>query len=384
MTTSIANGAIVDANVSSSAAIQISKINVNSNVNFNGNNITNLGGFSGVSGNIIYGTTTVDMGNNNIDTVGTLYCGQIQPVSSNITIGGNISFTGTLGANLNCGNYNLNNVNQINVSQVSVTTISRPSGQITVSNPMLFTDSGTSFSGTAYGYLNSSGSTGTQASGSGLYSIKTHNRILCATEIDCYSSKNIKKIVSSCDDLKTQQEAVDLFKKIPLFKYDYKDKIKNGNGFTYGIIAEFLENIEPTYVKKDFEYVPNIYNESKCVKIDDGKYRLKFDHQININNITSKKVKIFFDGTEKTDYEILNIFDDHIIIKCHFDLLSTCFIYGTYEPCPSVSKLKIFELNCVVCQFLLKQNQELQNKNEELKNRIKIIENMLSNKKIIL
>jgi len=310
MTTSYASGSIVDVDVSSNAAIQISKINVNSTVNFNGNTLTN--------------------------------------------------------------------VNEVDTNVLTVTTISRSTGEIQVSNPLHFTDTGTSFSGTAFGYLNSSGTTGYNSSGGGLYSIKTNNRILCGSEIDCYSSKNIKKIISSCDDLKTQQDAIDLFGKIPFYKYNFIDPVRYGTGITYGIIAEYLEKIEPSYIKPDFEYIPNIYDECFCVKIDNEKYKIKFNSKINVSVITTKKIKIFFDNTEKTEYEILNIFDDHIIIKCYFDLPKHCFVYGTHEPCPSVTKTKVFELNCVVTKFLLRQNEELKNKNEELEKRIQIIETILS------
>jgi hypothetical protein len=35
-----------------------------------------------------------------------------------------------------------------------------------------------------------------------------------------------------------EEEALKIFNKIPFFKYSYKDKIKNGEGSTFGVPAK--------------------------------------------------------------------------------------------------------------------------------------------------
>lgn len=212
----------------------------------------------------------------------------------------------------------------------------------------------------SYGYLNSSGSTG-QATGQNPYSINCTNRVK-ASEFNAVSSKKIKTILDS--GKKVEDNAIELFKKIPLFKYKYKDIVKEGDSDHYGIIAEELAEVIPAFVNMhDKEWIPNIYTNSKVTKESDNLYKLHFNKKLE--NIETKRLKLIFQDkdTEKhIEVTIVEISHRKLIVFCKEDLPKSVFVYGTYETCPTVSKQKVFELGMVVLKNLVKRVEILENK----------------------
>lgn len=232
---------------------------------------------------------------------------------------------------------------------------------IVVANPLSVQDTGTykPYNG-SYGYLNSSGSIGT-SSGQNPYSINCNNRVK-ASEFNAVSSKKIKTILAS--GKKVEETAIELFKKIPLFKYKYKDVVKEGNADHYGIIAEELAEVLPAFVNMhDKEWIPNIYANSRSTKKSDNLYELHFNKKLG--NIEAKKLKLIFQDkdTEKhIEVTIVEIMNKKLIISCKEDLPKSVFVYGTYETCPTVSKQKVFELGMVALKNLIKRVEILENR----------------------
>ena len=205
-----------------------------------------------------------------------------------------------------------------------------------------------------YGYLNPNGNVGTSG-GTNNYSIDCSDRIK-ASEFNAYSSIKKKIILAKSKDI--EEEAEKVFSRIPLFKYEYKDKIKEGNGISYGVIAESLNEVLPDYVDmKSYDFVPNIMSKVNIKKLKNGYYEI----QINNVDIASKKLRILTD-IKHVDVDIVKINKNIITISSHETLKEEEFIYGTYETCPTVSKQKLFELSMIVIQNLIKRIEKLENK----------------------
>ena len=212
----------------------------------------------------------------------------------------------------------------------------------------------------SYGYLNSNGSTG-QATGQNSYSINCTNRVK-ASEFNAVSSKKIKTILGRGEEI--EHTAIELFKKIPLFKYKYKDTIKEGNADHYGVIAEELAEVIPAFVNmQDEGWIPNIYKNCIAEKGLDNSYKLYFDEKLE--NIDGDRLKLVFrdkEGEKNAEVRITEITADSLSVICYEKLPKDIFAYGTYSKCPTVSKQKVFELGLVALQNIIKRVESLENK----------------------
>ena len=212
----------------------------------------------------------------------------------------------------------------------------------------------------SYGYLNSTGNTG-QASGNNPYSINCANRVK-ASEFDAVSSKKVKTILGKGEEI--EHTAIELFKKIPLFKYKYKDTVKEGNGDHYGVIAEELAEVTPAFVNmQDEGWIPNIYKNCIAEKGLDNSYKLYFDEKLE--NIEGSRLKLIFrdkEGEKNAEVMITEITADSLSVICCEKLPKDIFVYGTYSICPTVSKQKVFELGLVALQNVIKRVESLENK----------------------
>ncbi len=205
-----------------------------------------------------------------------------------------------------------------------------------------------------YGYLNSSGNTGT-ASGQNPYSINCNNRVK-ASEFDAVSSIKTKNIEDSGKAI--EEEALKIFSNIPFFKYSYKDKIKNGQGVTFGVVAEPLREVLPDYVLEDKSFVPNILQPCIIKPIKDYSYELVFKEKLT--NVEGNKLQLILPN-KSIEVEILKTTSKRLTISCSTKLPNNGFAYGTFENCPSVTKNKLFELSMVVLKNTLKRVDILEN-----------------------
>ncbi len=205
-----------------------------------------------------------------------------------------------------------------------------------------------------YGYLNSSGSTGT-ATSSGYYSISCPNRIK-ASEFNAYSSEKKKRILSSGNTIET--EVIEKFSRIPFFKYEHKDPIRDGSGICYGVTAESLKEVLPDYVdERGEDWIPNILETVK-VERQQEVYLLRVS---KTPQLQSRKLRLM--SAEKTiEAEIIRQDENTLEVICTEPLPNLVFIYGTYESCPSVSKQKLFEMGLIAIQNLLRRVALIENK----------------------
>jgi len=235
------------------------------------------------------------------------------------------------------------------------------SGVIVCGHALSIQDTGTykPYNG-SYGYLNSSGSVGT-STGQNPYSINCNNRVK-ASEFNAVSSIKTKNIESSGKSI--EEEALKIFSNIPFFKYSYKDKIKNGEGSTFGVIAESLKEILPHYVLEDKSFVPNILQSCLIKPITEYSYHLVFKEKLT--NIEGSKLQLIL-LNKSVEVEILKTTQKRLIISCSEKLPGNGFAYGTFETCPSVTKNKLFELSMVVLKNTLKRVDMLERKLEHLR-----------------
>ena len=288
-----------------------------------------------------YGTSSLKFGTASTMRARFLNNGTFDLLTNNLTTSGTVNATtGTLIAN-NLSAYN--------------------SGVIICSSPLSITGGYSPYNG-SYGYLNPSGSVGT-ASGQNSYSINCTNRVK-ASEFNAVSSKKIKTILGRGEEI--EHTAIELFKKIPLFKYKYKDTIKEGDADHYGVIAEELAEVIPAFVNmQDEGWIPNIYKNCIAEKGLDNSYKLYFNEKLE--NIEGSKLKLIVqdkDDEKHVEVDILRLEDKELTVSYNESLPQSIFVYGTYEICPTVAKQKLFELGMVVLKSFLRRIETLEQKFE--------------------
>jgi hypothetical protein len=147
----------------------------------------------------------------------------------------------------------------------------------------------------SYGYLRSTGSTGTESSQTNGYSIYASARI-AGTEFNAFSDRRIKKILrgsNSNEDLTTLM-------KIKITDYKLIDSIAKGNKAYKKVIAQELAEVYPNAVSKMTDVVPNIY---KLATVKNGFIDLK-----NHGLVVGDKVKLIFENKQDL-FKVLEIND---------------------------------------------------------------------------
>ena len=251
------------------------------------------------------------------------------------------------------------NVNQLNVTNTNLTNLTSWFSQ-QASNYTYFS-TGIGIGGTftrsgSYGFLNAAGTIGT-GGGTYPYSLDCSARIK-ATEFNAYSSIKRKNIIEE-DRRVVEEEVIDIIKNIPFAKYEFKDKIKEGDGAYYGVIAEQLNEVLPSYVDmSSADFVPNIMKAADCKKISDGVWKIGL--AVDASAISGSKLKIITVDKD-LNVDIISIDKNAIKVSCSETLDNKLFVYGTYETCPTVSKQKIFELTSIAVRNLIKRVEILEN-----------------------
>lgn len=169
------------------------------------------------------------------------------------------------------------------------------------------------------------------------------------------SSLKIKNIEGTGEAI--EQEALQLFKQIPLYKYSYKDKLKHGEGSQFGVIAEHLQAVLPEYVNPDKDFVPNILQECEIVSLENNCYSLTFKQALNA--LQSEKLRLLT-ADNALELIITKVEDKRLWVNSISPLPAEGFAYGTYESCPSVAKNKLFELSMVVLKQLINRVERLE------------------------
>jgi hypothetical protein len=205
----------------------------------------------------------------------------------------------------------------------------------------------------AYGFLKSDGTTGTNTTGNAQnYSIYASNRI-AASEFNAFSDVRIKKILrgsNSSEDLATLMQ-------LKITDYKLIDSISKGNATIKKVIAQEVAEVYPNAVSKMTDFIPNIY---QLAKIENGFIALK-----NHNLIVGDKVKIIFSDKQSV-CKVLKINENGFYTEGVSD--GAVFVYGKeINDFHTVDYEALSTLNISATQELVKQINDLKAENAALK-----------------
>jgi hypothetical protein len=214
----------------------------------------------------------------------------------------------------------------------------------------LVVDGNLSSNSSPYGYLNSSGSTGT-SSGTNSYSIYTTHRI-ATSELNVYSDARIKKIKGLSDNAND----LNILKNIQITDYQLIDSISKGNTNYKKVIAQQVEEVYPSAITKMTDFVPDIYQLSAMEKgfIPLTKTTLKAGDIIKL--ITDEKQEVV---------EVLNVSANGI--KVNSEKSGKVFVYGKeVNDFRTVDYEALATLNISATQALLKRIEVLEKENQRI------------------
>lgn len=205
----------------------------------------------------------------------------------------------------------------------------------------------------AYGYLNNSAPTGTNAGGTNSYSIYASARI-AATEFNAYSDiriKNITGISNSSSDLKTIMG-------IEITDYTFIDEVEKGKGNQKKVIAQQVEKVYPQAVSTITDVVPDIY---KISEINSGRITIA-------NNLkVGEKVKLIFEN--RTEVIEVSAADENGF-NVNLPDNGKVFVFGReVSDFRTVDYEALSTLNISATQELVKMINQLQSENSEMKNK---------------
>ncbi|HRX95863.1 MAG TPA: tail fiber domain-containing protein [Bacteroidales bacterium] len=168
----------------------------------------------------------------------------------------------------------------------------------------------------SYGYLNSSGNTGT-SSGSNLYSLYANERI-AASEFNAHSDRRIKNIsgISNASlDLATLMQ-------IQITNYTLRDTIGKGSTPQKKVIAQQVAEVYPQAVSKNLtEVIPDIYQRAE---MENGWIMLATDLQAGerVKIITESGSEIYkVSAVENNRFQVAQLQTSNL-------KLQTVFVYG--------------------------------------------------------
>jgi Chaperone of endosialidase len=214
----------------------------------------------------------------------------------------------------------------------------------------LVVDGSDDYTFSSYGFINSSGNTGT-GSGNNNYSIYASDRI-AGTEFNAFSDRRIKRILrgsNSNEDLTTLM-------KIKITDYKLIDSIAKGNKEYKKVIAQELAEVYPNAVSKMTDVIPNIY---KLTSIKDGFVNLE-NHDLKVGD----KVKLIF-GDKQELCKVLKTNKNGFYTEGVSD--GAVFVYGKeVNDFHTVDYEALSTLNISATQELVKQLNDLKAQNAKL------------------
>lgn len=232
-----------------------------------------------------------------------------------------------------------------------------------------------------YGYLNSSGLTGTTTNGTGTYSIYVTGRV-AASEFNAVSDARIKTSVTAVDP----EHALTCIHNLKPVSYRMIDTVMNGDKTTYGFVAQQVESVIENAVREANEFIPNIYDLATVV---DGNIitlsKNSFDVLESLSP-TSAAVRLKLIVEDANEREIIvtitKFLDDKTVIIDRELSQNKVFVYGQ-----EVDNFKTINTNAILsitvsalqrtnakCEALLKENALLREQLDILTSKVSAIE----------
>ena len=176
----------------------------------------------------------------------------------------------------------------------------------------------------SYGWLNSSGNTGT-SSGTNSYSIYTNQRIASA-EFNAHSDSRIKKNVVDIND----SSALDKIRLLEPKIYNYIDEKQRGTSNVYGFIAQEVSNVLPYAVTVSTGDIPNILtNSNVSVTSDSNVLELRLDTAVEgLTLSNTSNINITTDKNKYLTVPVLTFSGSNVITIQNSDTFSN--VTGAY------------------------------------------------------
>tara|TARA_Y100000287_G_scaffold177792_1_gene169772 strand:- start:3 stop:1145 length:1143 start_codon:yes stop_codon:yes gene_type:complete len=176
----------------------------------------------------------------------------------------------------------------------------------------------------SYGWLNSSGNTGT-ASGTNPYSIYVNQRI-AAAEFNAHSDSRIKKNVVDIND----SSALDKIRLLEPKIYNYIDEKQRGTSNVYGFIAQEVSNVLPYAVTVGTGDIPNILtNSNVSVTSDSNVLELRLDTAVEgLTLSNTSNINITTDKNKYLTVPVLTFSGSNVITIQNSDTFSN--VTGAY------------------------------------------------------
>lgn len=181
------------------------------------------------------------------------------------------------------------------------------------------------------------------------FNIIAPQRIM-AMEFDVVSSINVKNVLERGKPV--TKEVYDLFKKINLVKYEYKDKIRAGIGTHYGLIAEEFHEIMPHMVHNHQDFIPNIMCKGEVTYKDQQNIIVLLNEDKQLDILIDKQIKLFTNSGEIYGTVTSNLKETiNIKLDKEYPEFNQVFVYGTKENCPVVAKDRLPEISLCVAKY---------------------------------
>ena len=176
----------------------------------------------------------------------------------------------------------------------------------------------------SYGWLNSSGNTGT-ASGTNPYSIYANQRI-AGVEFNAHSDSRIKKNVVDIND----SSALDKIRLLEPKIYNYIDEKQRGTSNVYGFIAQEVSNVLPYAVTVSTGDIPNILtNSNVSVTSDSNILELRLDTTVEgLTLSNTSNINITTDKDQYLTVPVLTFSGSNVITIQNSDTFSN--VTGAY------------------------------------------------------
>lgn len=180
---------------------------------------------------------------------------------------------------------------------------------------------------------------------SSMYSIKTNNSIWINNNVVASSDERIKTNIVDIDDGNALNKLLKIEPKI----YDYVDDRKIGG--VYGFIAQQVGEVLPEAVKREREFIPNVY--SKCYVVDD--IIVFEDVGIDIYNKVAigDVIRIVLEGSN-ADVSVVKIVNNNtLVIDRVIEGCDKAFVYGKQvDDFCILDKNAVYTLNVCATQDL--------------------------------
>ncbi len=155
-------------------------------------------------------------------------------------------------------------------------------------------------------------------------SIFCSGQILCSAMI-CFSDERIKTNISSLPN----EYGLDIIRKLNPVSFQYKDKIEYGDVPHVGFIAQDIEKVLPYSVKKETDFIPNIFSLATIGEHDSGS-TLKLDKKVDLEKTSEGSIlKIYIDSDKNPQEVTIQTWTDDTIFINETLSGKRAFVYGT-------------------------------------------------------